>query len=288
MRVRKAYIWLLPSLFLLGFLSFFSFFHGVWQSLHLDGSWSEGSLSAYRTVLTDERVRESLGFSLYIAFLSTLISLIVGWLLTRWLYYSCLHRYAKALAWLPMLVPHFVAAYVIILFFSQSGWVPSLFFHAGVIEDPADFPALTQDRSGVGILLTYMWKEVPFVILMLLPAYVEMDERLRMVVYTLGGGKAAAFKEVEWPQIKPIFFETAVILFAFTFAAFEVPQLIGASDPQMLAVLTYEWFHQGLWERRPEALAIMMMTTLVFLLLAWGTLRWVRGLRYRMMKGGAK
>ena len=39
---------------------------------------------------------------------------------------------------------------------------------AGLIQAPADFPLLVNDRWSIGIILTYVWKEIPFITLMLL------------------------------------------------------------------------------------------------------------------------
>ncbi|WP_059103046.1 ABC transporter permease [Shouchella shacheensis] len=248
-----------------------------------EGGWS---LEPYRLLLAEQGFRDSLVFSLRVTILSTLISLVVGLLLTRFLFYTIRVQHQRWLVWLPLLFPHFVAGYMVVLLFSQSGWFSSLAYQLGLISDLADFPIWTMDRHGIGIILTYLWKEIPFVILMLLPVYMQLDRRYVDVVHTLGGSRLAAFWTVEWRALFPVLIETGLILFAFIFAAFEVPYLLGVTYPKMLPVLSYQWFFDGNWEERPLALAAMILVTAVILVIALLALAFMQRGRFRMTRGG--
>jgi putative spermidine/putrescine transport system permease protein len=136
--------------------------------------------------------------------LSTLLSLLIGLIITRILYRYFLQNKWKVLVWIPMLLPHFVAGYIVVLFFAQSGWISSLFYQLGLISDRAQFPILVIDAYGIGIILTYIWKEVPFVILMLLPVYYQLDQNYEQVVRTLGGRRWQVFRDAEWPWLFPV------------------------------------------------------------------------------------
>ena len=155
------------------------------------------------------------------------------------------------------------------LLLSQTGFLSSVFNVIGITNEPGDFPILFKDPFGWGIILTYVWKEIPFVILMLLPVYEQLSHSQRELVYTLGGKEGAVFRYVEWPYVFPVLLETFFIIFSFVLSAYEVPALLGTTYPKMLSVLSYDWFFGTDWGKQPYAFASMMVTTGTILSLAW-------------------
>ena len=69
---------------------------------------------------------------------------------------------------LPIIVPHSVAALLIYTVFAQSGILSRVLFHLGLIATPAEMPAFLFDRTGRGIILAYLWKEIPFIAMVVL------------------------------------------------------------------------------------------------------------------------
>ncbi|MBM7096498.1 ABC transporter permease subunit [Bacillus sp. H-16] len=277
---KKTILLTLPAS-LLTLLTLYSIFQGLVFSFR-DG-WNEyWTMEAYTTLFSHPAFWDSLRFSLSVTMVSTVIALVAGTALAK-VFYTYLARFHwKWLAWLPMLFPHFVAAYLIMVFFSQSGWIASLTYQLGLIKDPAEFLILTNDQRGAGLILAYVWKEIPFVMLMMLPVFYEMDHRLKDAVTTLGGGSFRRFWDVEWKYIQHAMLEISVILFAFIIGAFEVPYLIGATYPQMLPVLSYNWFYGGDWGMRPSAFALIALLTLCILVFYYFLSRRIRRLRERM------
>ncbi|WP_161524629.1 ABC transporter permease [Alteribacter lacisalsi] len=280
----RRLIVLIPALFI-ALLTFFAILQGLILSFR--DSWNERwTLEGYTAVFSHPFFWDSLLFSFYVTTVSTILSLIVGTALARILYVYLKRQNWKWLAWLPMLFPHFVAAYLVVLFFSQSGWMASLFYQSGMLDAPGQFPVLTNDQRGVGLILTYVWKEVPFVMLMMLPVFYEMNHRLKDAVTTLGGGRVRRFIDLEWQYLKPALLETSVIIYAFIIGAFEVPYLIGATYPKMLPVLSYEWFYGGDWGMRPAAYGMITLVSLCIVTLYYIVSRTIRRQRKRMQEGG--
>ncbi|SFE89233.1 ABC transporter permease [Alteribacillus iranensis] len=264
----KPWLLLLPSVIVIGFLVGY----GVWEAIAESfREWETGkwTVQYYEELLMKEAFWDSLFLSMYIAISSTLASLLIGLFLTRVLQRYFMNYRWKSLVWLPMLFPHFVAAYLIILFLSESGILSSLFYHFGWVNEIADFPFSIQSQHSAGIIFTYIWKEVPFVILMLLPIYQQFSPEEEATVRTLGGNSWDVFKTTEWPSLFPVLIETGIILFAFTLAAFEVPSVLGITYPKMLPVLSYQWFFENDWSNRPLAMAVMIITTLIILFIAF-------------------
>ncbi|SDO52282.1 ABC transporter permease [Alkalicoccus daliensis] len=249
------------------------------ESLHAGDNFLEN----YEQLFTQGTFWSSLQISVYVAFVSTLLSLIIGLWITRTLFRLFRTDQWKLAAWFPMLIPHFVAAYIIVLFFSPSGWF------SAVLESlplAGTFPVLVNDPLYLGVIITYIWKEVPFVVLMLLPVYQEIDWRMEEVGRSLGAKGFTLFRTVEWPWAGPVTAEVFLILFVFILGAFEVPALLGVTYPAMVPVLAFEWFYQGGWSNRPLAQAMMIVLTFFSVLLSFCLLYAVQRSRRKWMKGG--
>jgi putative spermidine/putrescine transport system permease protein len=222
----------------------------------------------YLELWRNDTFLSALRVSVWVAFISTTMAIIIGLFLTRAMFRLFKRDDWKFIAWFPMLIPHFVAAYICFLLFAPSGWFSSILFQIGWLETMSQFPVLVNDPMYLGVILTYVWKEIPFVVLMLLPVYQEMDLRYEDVSKTLGGNRWTVFKTVELPWIWPISLEVFLILFVFVLGAFEVPALLGVTFPKMIPVLAYDWFYQAGWVNRPLAQAMMVILSLVAIVAA--------------------
>ncbi len=227
------------------------------------------SLSIYQELLGQEQFIDSFVYSLKIALISAMLSVSIGFLLVRAAYPKLRNMFPRLVAWLPMLFPHFVWGYMLFLLLGQTGFISDKMIALGMIDSAATFPVLFNDPQGIGIILTYIWKEVPFVILLLLPVYEQLPHDRKELVTALGGKRFAAFRYVEWPYVFPVLLEAFVIIFAFIFSAYEVPALLGTTYPKMVPVLSYDWFFGADWSKQPAAYAVMILTALVICLLVW-------------------
>ncbi|WP_233254429.1 ABC transporter permease [Salipaludibacillus keqinensis] len=262
----RPYLFLLPGLIIVACLVGYGLFSAIVESLSTPEN--EGDFYYYIELWQNNTFLQALGISIWVAAVSTVISILVGLYLTRTMVRLFRKDHWKFLAWLPMLIPHFVAAYLVFLLFSPSGWVSSMFYQLGWIGSIGEFPVMVNDPFYLGVIFTYIWKEIPFVILMLLPVYQEMDLRYEDVSRTLGGSKWTVFKTVEFPWVWPVSIEVFLILFVFILGAFEVPALLGVTYPKMLPVLAYDWFYQAAWVNRPLAQAMMVCLSIVSLFAA--------------------
>ncbi|SDE91940.1 ABC transporter permease [Limimaricola pyoseonensis] len=240
--------------------------------LGLAGSFAERgggwSLDAWAQVLSEGRVWRSLGLSLWIAGASTALSCGIGLgaaLLLRRSFPG--QGLARLLFQINLTIPHAVGALGILWLLSQSGFLARLVAGAGGIDTPADFPPLTQDRFAIGIIAHYVWKEVPFVGLILLANMQSLGDDPESAARTLGAGPFAAMRLVLLPLLMPALVRAGAIVFAFAFGAWEVPVLLGQSSPAALPVLAWQRFTSPDLAARPEAMALAMLIALVSALL---------------------
>ena len=265
----KIPLLLAPALLILGGLFAGGLYAALVQSLGYFPAigMTEINLDAYREVLGSREFLDSLLLTFYVAGVSTVAATILAVLAALALRHSP-GRISATVFQVPITVPHLVAAVGMALVVSQTGLGARLAVALGLIGEPAEFPALLYDRYSVGIILTYVWKEVPFIALVVLAGLRGVAGELEEVARTLGANAWQRFWYVVFPVIAPGIVAASLIVFAFTFGAFEVPFLLGRSYPTILPVMAYDEYRSVNLADRPAAMAINVLIALVTALFA--------------------
>jgi putative spermidine/putrescine transport system permease protein len=222
------------------------------------------SLDAYRALWTDPAVRASVGITLRVALLSTVAAAVLGTaaaLLVRSLGRS--RPAFAALLQVTLPLPHAVAALATILLLGQSGALSRVAAALGLVEDPAGFPALTQDAFGWGIIASYVWKEAPFVAVVVLAALSSGVAELEDAARALGASAAQRLRHVLVPVLAPAVAGASVLVLAFTLGSYEVPFLLGRPFPATLPVVAYQQFREPDLAARPLAAAIAVLVAVL-------------------------
>ena len=254
----KIAIMLAPALLVIGVLFFGGLLAGLLQSFNYMPviGLTEPDLNAYAAVFSSRGFYQSVALSVYISLASTVISACIAIAAAVLLRRTFAGRgVISFLFQLNLTVPHIVGAIGILYLFSQSGSFARLAFHAHLIVKPADFPAMVFDPYAIGIILQYVWKEVPFIGMIVLASMQAIGEDYESVARALGASKWQSFRYVLLPLILPGVLSASAIVFAFTFGAYEVPALLGASHPQTLPVRAYKAYTDVDLELRPQAMA---------------------------------
>lgn len=268
---------LAPALILVGLLFGASIVYGVAQSLgYLTIIGQERlSLDAYRSVLIGPSVasREfwpALGFSLWVSAASTLLAALGALLLVLLPDQRQRTRQSTLPLHLSLALPHLVWAIGLLLLLGQSGLIARIAAALGLIDAPADFPVLVRDRFGIGIILAYTTKEIPFLALLMLAILRAQPEGYDLVAENLGATRWQRLRYVTLPLVLPGLAVGSLLVFAFVFGAYETPALLGVRFPRMLAVLSLEFFLNSDLRNRAAGMAISIIMALVVLAVAAG------------------
>jgi putative spermidine/putrescine transport system permease protein len=231
---------------------------GLVQSLgHLPAAgMSSLTLDHFTRVLADPDFFKSLGLTLYLALTSTLIAAAVS--VPAALAFNALAGRSRVIQFIfqiPLTVPHLVIAVAVLFMLAPSGLLSRLLSNLGLIDSAGAFPLLVNDRWGLGIMAAYIWKEVPFITLMVLAVLRSAASELIEVGRTLKAGRWQCFCHITLPIIFPSLGAAGLIVFAYTFGAFEVPYLLGQTYPMMLPVWAYKSYSDVDLLARPEGIA---------------------------------
>lgn len=229
---------------------------------------NDPNFDAYRSIFSDDTFVQSFVLTFYIAFVSTFIASVLAVasaLLLRPRFKG--KRFVHFLYSLNLTIPHLVGAIGVLYLFSQSGFVSRLATATGVTDIPADFPAMVADPWAIGIIIQYIWKEVPFIGVIVLAILLSVGEDYESVARSLGASRWQAFRHVTLPLVMPGVVSASIIVFAFTFGAFEIPFLLGRTSPVALPVLAFRSYTNVDLAARPEAMAMAMVITFLSMLL---------------------
>jgi putative spermidine/putrescine transport system permease protein len=254
-------------------LFFAGLVEGFIQSLGLTSIYdvSQISFKHYEELLKSSEFWDCFFLTIKISIISTLISVFLGLFIIFLLFIIKTSKYSrftlviKNFFQIPMLFPYLVSGYIIFMIFTQSGWISSILFNMGIIEKITDFPVIINDEFGFGIIIAYIWKTSPFVVLMLFSVVLKVESSWVELGYMLGASRFNFFKEVIFPLLISPLKISSFIIFTYTFADFEIPFLLGVTYPKMISVYSYQIYMNGNLIDRPKALAINVLTIIIIL-----------------------
>lgn len=221
---------------------------------------AKGFAGGYHHLIMGAWFFASLGFTLYVALVSALLSVAVGTLIGYVIWK--LPRQLQGLAVVykvPLVLPHIAVAFIILILFTQSGFIASVCHALGLIDKPAGFPMVLFAGNGLGLIMAYAYKGSAFVILMVYAILQRLDKRLLVTAQMLGASRIETFFKIVLPHLRPILHTSFIILFLYAFGAFDIPYLLSESYPGMLSIQAYNLYFKRDLVNRPMAMGILVV-----------------------------
>ena len=117
------------------------------------------------------------------------------------------------LAIIPMALPAVAVGAIWSSGFATYGWMNSVLFNLGFIEEGAKIPFLAASplESMVLIIIIDAWQVIPFMMIILLAGMQNMSEEMKEAGYIFGGTRLTVLRKITVPLLRPTI-TTAVIL----------------------------------------------------------------------------
>jgi putative spermidine/putrescine transport system permease protein len=132
----------------------------------------------------------------------------------------------------PLFIPFIVAAQCMRTFLAKNGLMNNTLVATGILE-PLQTTSLLDWR---GIVITFVWKQVPFVTLMLAGAMASLDRATIEAARNLGASRARVLVEIVLPQVGQTLLVGLVLSFVTMLSVLSVPMMVAGSQPTMLTV----------------------------------------------------
>ena len=221
------------------------------------------TLKYYIEILHRPEVLQSLWVSVKLSVLSSLLAAILGTLLCAAVVYRrSKSRTMEYLVRIPILVPHAVVAVFTIAIFAQTGLLARLAFACVIITDYTEFPTIPFSTSYIGVILGYLWKEIPFIAYFTMALMSGVSETLGEAAENLGASPIKSFFNITLPMSMPAILRGFIIVLVFSFGGYEMPLLLGSTLPKAFPVYTYIAFINPELKNRPYAMAMNGITLL--------------------------
>jgi ABC-type spermidine/putrescine transport system permease subunit I len=138
----------------------------------------------------------------------------------------------RALYRWPLFIPFIVAAQCMRTFLAKNGVMNNSFVAMGLME-PLQATSFLDWR---GIIATFVWKQVPFVTLMLAGAMASLDRSTIEAGRNLGASRFRILIEIVLPQVMQTLLVGLVLSFVTMLSVLSVPMMVAGSQPTMLTV----------------------------------------------------
>ena len=144
-------------------------------------------------------------------------------------------RAVSLLRWIyrwPLFIPFVVAAQLMRTFLAKNGMLNNALMSLGVV-DPMHAISLLDWR---GVVITFVWKQLPFAALLISGAMASMDRSMIESARGLGAGRFRILLEIVVPQVRSSIFVALILSFVTMLSALSVPMMIIAGSSTMITV----------------------------------------------------
>jgi putative thiamine transport system permease protein len=247
-------------------------------------------MDAIALVLAEPGILKSLGLTLFTGIGATLVSLLFCFLIasfcwqTRW--WSVIRT-----ALTPILsLPHVAFAIGFVFLFAPSGWLMRFFtpWLTGW-QAPPDWQII-QDPLGLSLTIAMVMKETPFLILMSMAAFSQIDihQQLR-IARSLGYRPHQVWFKLLLPQLYPLIRLPVLAVLVYSLAVVDMALLLGPNRPPTLAVQVFHWFREPdltlLTRAAAGAFVLLAATLLCIFVCILAEKLFMLGMRYRLVNG---
>jgi putative spermidine/putrescine transport system permease protein len=174
-------------------------------------------------------------FTLWIVVLSTLLIGLVAIAIAGYLTLGEHPRAVAVLRWLyrwPLFIPFVVAGQLMRTFLAKNGMLNHVLIGSGLIE-PLSAQSLLDWR---GIVVAFVWKQAPFVTLLLAGAMASLETQHIEAARNLGARRLRVLVDIVLPQVRGTLLVGLVLSFVTMLSVLSVPLMINPNSPTMMTV----------------------------------------------------
>ena len=272
MRRGIPMLWLLPLLLILGIFTFAPLAWILHSSLATEQGWS---LSRFHELLTSAFYRQAFGNSLYLSFGSSVAGLLlatlgaaslrrVGGRLRNWV--LAVTNMTSNMAGVPL-------AFAFIVILGTNGAITLLLRQGLGIEG---FNLYSMN----GLLLVYTYFQIPLALLLLYPAFDNLNDDWRDAASLLGASPLRYVWHVALPVLAPALLGTFILLFANSMGAYASAYALTSGNYNLLTIRIASMVAGDLFLEPELAAALSVLLMGLLALIAWANQLLLRRVRH--------
>ncbi|MFV0798950.1 ABC transporter permease subunit [Brucella sp. MAB-22] len=217
-----------PALAIVLLLFIVPLFGAITGAFNVSGEWGTGNFTKAFELYSSDII-----FTFVIVTLSSLLIALFSIAISGYLTLGSNPRAVTVLRWLyrwPLFIPFIVVGQILRTFLAKNGLMNSLLIETGVLT-PLQAMSFLDWR---GIVIAFVWKQTPFVTLLLAGAMASIDRSTIESARNLGAGRLRILIEIVLPQVRQTLLVGLILSFVTMMSVLSVPLMINAQSPTMI------------------------------------------------------
>lgn len=285
-RIRRQYD-LTPSITLIfGLTVLFFLVFLIYPLLYVfkEAFWIENkfNLTYFKLMVTDPNIRElvinSLEIGVMVTIMTSIVSLPLAYLLTRYRYPG--RDMLRAVILIPMIMPPFVGAIGMQQFFGLFGSVNMLLVKLNLIDISETIDWFGGGFWGVVMLSTLHL--YPIMYLNIVAALANVDPSLEEAAENMGASRFQVFRQITLPLMMPGYFAGAILVFIWAFTDLGTPLIFNYNE--VVAVRIFRQVTEA--NQNPMGYALVVLIIVLTALAFYVSKRWTGSKHYEMLGRG--
>lgn len=226
------------------------------------------SLDDYAEFFNTPLAVRNLNFSLRMTLITVGVLFLVGFPISLYLRFTPgrVGDLVQTLSLFPLFVPGIIAAYALIRFMGDNGWLER-FLHLLFGYEGFTSPYLRP----AGIVVGLAWEGISVTVLILTAGLSQIPSALLETARDIGANRFQTFWRIILPLMKRPVMIVLTLNFLTVFGSFTIPYLLGPASPEMMGVYMRRTFYDANLPSRAQVQAV-----LTFLISAVISLLYVR------------
>ncbi len=223
---------------------------------------SEFTMKYWHSQLASQQLWRSFFYSLKIATISALLSVLSAYPLAIWLRKPFPGSLTiGAILKIPMLIHGLVAAFLYVNIIAYHGFFNELLLLLKIIDEPL---RMQNDKYGIGIIILQVWKQMPFALLILSGAVKAIGDDILYAAQDLGAGAFDRFRKIITPLTLKSFQAALIIIFIGAAGDFSFQVIAGPTQVNSMAQYMYRIQSQlGGWNEAAVIAVMLMVLSLI-------------------------
>ncbi|MBR7651852.1 ABC transporter permease subunit [Brucella oryzae] len=217
-----------PALAIVLLLFIVPLFGAITGAFYVSGGWGTGNFTKAFELYSSDII-----FTFVIVTLSSLLIALFSIAIGGYLTLGSNPRAVTVLRWLyrwPLFIPFIVVGQILRTFLAKNGLMNSLLIETGLLT-PLQAMSFLDWR---GIVIAFVWKQTPFVTLLLAGAMASIDRSTIESARNLGAGRLRILIEIVLPQVRQTLLVGLILSFVTMMSVLSVPLMINAQSPTMI------------------------------------------------------
>lgn len=228
----------------------------------------EVTLENYAIVLGDPYYWQVLGYTLWLALVTCVATLILGYPLAYYMSLIERRRFVKRICFILILMPLFtsniVRSFGWIVLLGRDGLVNQALMMVGIISRP-----LRLLSTEAAIIIGMIYVMLPFMVLAIASVLQNMNASLREAARDLGASAFTTFLKVTLPLSVPGIVAGTLIVFTLSISSYVTPRIMSGGRSVVSSMLIYDQFMLVFNPFLGSAIAVVLLVTSFVLIVAY-------------------